>query len=54
VVGAVLILLVLFLVGPFAVFLGGAAWSALVGWMASDDADRRANVDAGGGDAPAA
>lgn len=52
--GAVLILLVLFIVGPFAVFVGGAVWSALTGWMVSDDADRRANEDAGGSQAAAA
>jgi hypothetical protein len=46
--GAVAILVVLFLVGPFALFVVGAVWSALVGWMASDDADRRAGADAGG------
>ena len=46
--GAVAILVVLFLVGPFSLFVGGALWSALVGWMASDDADRRAVTAAGG------
>lgn len=50
-VGAVLILLVLFLVGPFAVFVGGAVWSALTGWMVGDDADRRANAGTAGSDA---
>jgi hypothetical protein len=42
VLGVVLILLALFVVGPFAIFVGGAVWSALIGWFASDDADRRA------------
>ena len=40
--GVVLIILVLILLGPIAVMLGGAAWSALVGWMVGDDADQRA------------
>ncbi len=40
--GVVLILLVLVLVGPIAVMLGGAIWSALVGWLVGDDADTRA------------
>lgn len=51
--GAVAILVVLFLAGPFALFVGGAVWSALVGWMASDDADRRAGGAAGGDGASA-
>jgi hypothetical protein len=42
VLGVVLIILVLILLGPIAVMLGGAAWSALVGWMVGDDADQRA------------
>ena len=33
-VGVVLIVLALVLVGPIAVMLGGAIWSALVGWLA--------------------
>jgi hypothetical protein len=40
-VGAVLILLVLFVVGPVAIFVGGMVWSALAGWLLADDADRR-------------
>jgi hypothetical protein len=42
VIGAVLIIAVLVLLGPVAVMLGGAAWSALVGWLVGDDADTRA------------
>ena len=30
------------LVVPVAIMFGGAIWSALFGWMSSDDADRRA------------
>ena len=40
--GVVLIILALVLVGPIAVMLGGAVWSALVGWLVGDDADTRA------------
>jgi hypothetical protein len=38
----VLIVLALVVVGPIAVMLGGAIWSALVGWLLVDDADQRA------------
>lgn len=40
--GAVIIVIVMALIGPIAVMLGGAVWSALVGWMLVDDADQRA------------
>lgn len=40
--GVVLVILVMVLVGPIAVMLGGAIWSALVGWLVGDDADTRA------------
>ena len=40
--GPVLIILVLVLIGPIAVMLGGAAWSGIVGWLIGDDADQRA------------
>jgi hypothetical protein len=33
VIGAVIILVIMFLIGPFAVFVGGALWSALIGWL---------------------
>jgi hypothetical protein len=36
-VGAVLLLLVMFLVGPVVLFVAGAAWSALIGAAFSDD-----------------
>jgi hypothetical protein len=42
VLGVVLIVLVLVLIGPIAVMLGGAIWSAVVGWLLGDDADTRA------------
>jgi hypothetical protein len=34
-------LVALFVIGPIALFVTGALWSALLGWMLSDDADRR-------------
>jgi hypothetical protein len=42
VLGAVLVVLVMVLVGPVVVMLGGAAWSALMGWTLADAADTRA------------
>jgi hypothetical protein len=35
VAGVVIIVIVLFIVGPIAVFFGGAIWSALTGWLFS-------------------
>jgi multidrug resistance efflux pump len=43
-VGVVLILLTLALVGPVAIMVGGAIWSALMGSLWSDDADLRASA----------
>jgi hypothetical protein len=37
--GAVVILVVMFVVGPIAVFFGGAIWSALFGQLESDAND---------------
>jgi len=37
VVGVVLVLLVIFVVGPVGLFVVGAAWSALHGWLLSDE-----------------
>jgi hypothetical protein len=42
VVGVVLILLVIFIVGPIGLFVVGGVWSALTGWLLSADADARA------------
>ena len=39
--GAVLMIVVMVLVVPVAIMFAGAIWSALFGWLASDDADRR-------------
>jgi membrane glycosyltransferase len=40
-VGALLMVLVMVLVVPVAIMFGGAIWSALFGWVSSEDADRR-------------
>ena len=37
---------VLLLIVPIAVMLGGAAWSALMSFVLADDADRRATAPA--------
>jgi hypothetical protein len=39
--GAVLMVAVMVLVVPVAIMFGGAIWSALFGWLSSEDADRR-------------
>ena len=44
-VGAVIILIVLVVAGPIFVMLGGALWTAVVGWFLVDDAERRAVAD---------
>jgi membrane glycosyltransferase len=41
VLGAVLMVVVMVVVVPVAIMFGGAIWSALFGWLGSDDADRR-------------
>jgi cytochrome b subunit of formate dehydrogenase len=46
VLGAVLMIVVMVLVVPVAIMFGGAIWSALFGWVSSDDADRRHQGDA--------
>ena len=40
--GGILIAVVMLLFLPIAVMLAGALWSALLGWLLVDDADRRA------------
>jgi hypothetical protein len=42
VIGVVLILFVIFIAGPVGLFVVGAAWAALHGWLLSEDADARA------------
>ena len=43
-IGVVLLILAMAVVGPVGLFLVGAIWSALTGWMLSDDAERRAEA----------
>jgi len=43
--GGVLIVIAMLVVLPVAVMLGGAIWSALMGWVLVDDAEAR-NADA--------
>jgi hypothetical protein len=38
VLGAVLIVIAMVLAVPVAIMVGGAVWSALIGWLATDDA----------------
>ena len=40
--GAVIILIVLFVIGPIGLFIVAGGWSALQGWLQSDAADVRA------------
>jgi hypothetical protein len=42
-VGAVIILVVMFVVGPIGVFVLGAIWSAANGWLLTNDADTPAD-----------
>jgi hypothetical protein len=42
VIGPVAILIALFIVGPIGLFLVGGTWSALHGWLQSENAARRA------------
>lgn len=41
-VGSILIVLAMVIVFPIGLFLVGAAWSAVLGWLAAEDADERA------------
>ena len=45
VAGGIVIAVVMLLLLPIAVMLGGAIWSALLGWLLVDDADRRATPE---------
>jgi len=42
VLGVVVIVVAMVIVMPVILFLVGALWSALIGWMLADDADERA------------
>jgi membrane glycosyltransferase len=45
VLGALIMVVVMVLVVPVAIMFGGAIWSALFGWISSEDADRRHEGD---------
>jgi hypothetical protein len=49
VAGGIIIAVVMLLLLPVAVMLGGAIWSALLGWFLVDDADHRAAPEQSGG-----
>ena len=44
--GVVLVLLAMFVVGPIGLFITGALWAALTGWLSSEEADARAAAPA--------
>lgn len=43
--GAVIMVIVMLVVMPIAIMLGGAIWSAGFGWVLSDEADATAATD---------
>ena len=45
VAGGIVIAVVMLLLLPIAVMLGGAIWSALMGWLLVDEADARTNSE---------
>jgi hypothetical protein len=40
--GGIVMAVIMLLILPVAVMLGGAIWSALMGWLLVEDADQRA------------
>jgi hypothetical protein len=40
VIGAVILIVAMAVIGPVGLFLVGAIWSAVSGWVLSDDAER--------------
>ena len=43
-VGVVLVLLALFVAGPIGLFVVGALWSAVFGWLVAEGADDQASA----------
>jgi hypothetical protein len=43
--GAIIIIFVMFIAGPIGVFATGAIWSAVNGWLLSEDADRAPSAE---------
>lgn len=44
--GGILIVIGMVLVAPVAIFIGGAVWSALLGWFLMEDTEPGARADA--------
>jgi hypothetical protein len=44
--GPVLLLLVMFVIGPIGLFLVGAIWSGLFGWLLVDDTEHAEGAEA--------
>jgi membrane glycosyltransferase len=44
--GAIVFVIVMVLVVPVGIMFGGAIWSALFGWLSTEDAQRRADEPA--------
>ena len=44
--GVILVLVGMFVVGPVALFMGGAIWSALFGWLVAETVDPTPAPDA--------
>jgi hypothetical protein len=44
--GAIIFVVAMVLVVPVAVMFGGAIWTALMGWLLSEDAHERLETDA--------
>ena len=44
--GGIILAAIMLLLFPIAIMLGGAIWSALMGWLLVDDAEARANAEA--------
>jgi hypothetical protein len=47
-VGAIIVLFVMFVAGPIGIFAVGVIWSALSGWLLTADADARAEAPVAG------
>jgi hypothetical protein len=43
--GGIVMTVLMILILPVAVMLGGAIWSALMGWLLTDDADQAAPAE---------
>ena len=48
--GGIVIAVIMLLLAPIAIMLGGAIWSAIMGFLLVEDADARASAPAAPGD----